>query len=207
ANTASGIQALFRNTLGTGNTASGFATLATNTTGGDNTAIGSAADVAEGDLNNATAIGARAVVDASNKIRLGNTLVTVIEGQVPYTFTSDQTRKENFQPVDGEDVLRKLRGLSVSSWNYIGHDPKAFRHYGPMGQEFFVAFGHDGIGTIGSPTTLTSSDVAGILMSAVQALEKRTVELGQMVEALKTENAQLKALLERPFASSVAARP
>jgi hypothetical protein len=41
-----------------------------------------------------------------------------------------------------------------------------------MGQEFFAAFGHDGIGTIGSPTTLTSSDVAAILMSAVQAMEK-----------------------------------
>jgi hypothetical protein len=133
--------------------------------------------------------------------------VTVIEGQVDFSFPSDQTRKENFQPVDGEEVLRKLSGLSVTSWNYIGHDPKAFRHYGPMGQAFFAAFGHDGFGTIGSPTTLTSSDVAGILMSAVQALEKRTVELGQTVKTLKEENAQLKARLEQPFASSVAARP
>jgi hypothetical protein len=84
--------------------------------------------------------------------------------------------------LDGEEVLRRLSGLRLTSWNYIGHDPKQFRHYGPMGQEFFAAFGHDGIGTIGSPTTLTSSDLAGILMSAVQAVEKRTMELRQETE-------------------------
>ena len=185
----------------------GVQALLSNTTGEGNTGIGIGADVSPGNLVNATAIGAGAIVNASNKIRLGNSEVTVIEGPVAYTFPSDQTRKENFQPVDGEEVLRKLRGLSVTSWNYIGHDSKTFRHYGPMGQAFFAAFGQDGIGTIGSPTTLTSSDVAGILMSAVQALEKRTVELGQTVEMLKAENAQLKARLEQPFASSVAARP
>jgi hypothetical protein len=54
-----------------------------------------------GNLTNATAIGAQAVVTASNKIRLGNTAVTVIEGQVAFTASSDKTKKENFQPVDG----------------------------------------------------------------------------------------------------------
>ena len=60
-----------------------------------------------GNLNNATAIGANAIVNASNKVRLGNASVTVIEGQVAFTFPSDKTKKENFQPVDGEAVLGK----------------------------------------------------------------------------------------------------
>ena len=60
--------------------------------------------------------------------------VSVIEGQVAYTFTSDKTKKENFQPVNAKDILRKLATLDVSSWNYIGHDANAFRHYGPMAQ-------------------------------------------------------------------------
>jgi trimeric autotransporter adhesin len=203
-NTASGLNALSGNTTGGANTASGLGALFSNTTGSGNTAIGAFTDVAADNLSNATAIGSGAVVDASNKIRLGNTAVTIIEGQVPFTFSSDQTKKENFQPVDGEEVLRKLRGLSLTSWNYTGHDPKQFRHYGPMGQEFFAAFGHDGIGTIGSPTTITSADIAGILMSAVQAVEKRTMELRQeaerlkeAVEAFKAENSELKARLER----------
>ena len=165
--------------------------------------MGVQADVSQGDLENATAIGAFAIVDASNKIRLGNASVAVIEGQVPFSTPSDRTKKENFQPVDGEEVLRKLRGLTLTSWNYIGHDPKQFRHYGPMGQDFFAAFGHDGIGTIGSPTTITSADMAAIVMIAVQAVEKRTVELRQeterlkeTVQAFKAENTELRARLE-----------
>jgi len=70
--------------------------------------------VSTGDLTNATAIGASAVVNASNKIRLGNDQVTVIEGQVPFTASSDKTKKENFQPVDGEEVLGKIRGFSAN---------------------------------------------------------------------------------------------
>ncbi len=71
-----------------------------NTEGDANTAIGFQADVAAGDLINATAIGQGAVVDASHKIRLGNTEVRVIEGQVAWTSVSDKTKKERFQPVD-----------------------------------------------------------------------------------------------------------
>ena len=76
-------------------------------------------------------------------------------------------------------MLGKIRGFELSSWNFIGHDPKEFRHYGPMAQDFFAAFGQDGVGQIGSETTINSGDLAGILMVAVQALEKRTAELKQ----------------------------
>ncbi len=145
---------------------------------------------------NATAIGFNARVNASDKIRLGNAEVTVIEGQVPYTYTSDRNEKENFRAVEAEAVLAKLRGLAVTSWNYKGQDAKQFRHYGPMAQDFFAAFGHDAVGTIGSPTTITSGDLDGILMIAAQALEKRTVEQKKEIDALRVENADLKARLE-----------
>jgi hypothetical protein len=163
--------------------------------------------VSAGNLTNATAIGNSAIVNASNKVRLGNTAVTVIEGQVPFTAVSDKTQKENFQPVDGEEVLGKIRGFELSSWNFIGHDPKEFRHYGPMAQDFFAAFGHDGLGQIGSETTINSGDMAGILMIAVKALEKRTAELKQKeaqiavleskVEELKTKHAYFETVAAR----------
>ena len=66
-----------------------------------------------GTLTNATAIGNGAIVDPSNKVRLGNAAVTVIEGQVAFTAVSDKTQKENFQPVDGEEVLGKIRGFEL----------------------------------------------------------------------------------------------
>ncbi len=169
--------------------------------GSNNTFIGAGADGTI--VSNATAIGAGAVVDASNKIRLGDANITVIEGQVGFTASSDRNKKENLQPVDGENVLTKIRGLTLSSWNFIGQDPKQFRHYGPMAQDFFAAFGHDNVGAIGTPTTITSTDIDGILMIAAQALEQRTVKqekeinaLKKETDALKTENAGLKARLE-----------
>src|SRR5262249_44691382 len=189
-NTAIGAGALANNKMGFNNTAIGLDALLTNTTGNFNTAIGTLANVSAENLTNATAIGAGAGVTASNKIRLGNIQVTVIEGQVPFTASSDKTKKENFKPVDGEEVLGKIRGFELTSWNFIGHDPKEFRHYGPMAQDFFAAFGHDGVGQIGTETTINSGDIAGILMIAVQALEKRTAEL-------KHTKAQLAAMAER----------
>jgi hypothetical protein len=186
-NTAIGTQAL-NESNGSANTAVGQYALLSSITGSENTAIGFFADLSRTDLSNATAIGAHATVDASNKIRLGNTDVTVIEGAVPYTFTSDKNRKENFHAVDGEAVLRKLGDVNITSWNYIGHNPQQFRHYGPVAQEFFAAFGQDAVGTIGTPTTINSGDLDGILMVAVQALEKRTAEnadLRARIEALE----------------------
>jgi hypothetical protein len=192
-NTASGNAALGFNTTGNRNTASGFKALLSNTTGSDNTAIGHDANVSVGNLTNATAIGAGAIVAASNKVRIGNSSVTVIEGQVAFTAVSDKNKKENFKPVDGGEVLKKIRQIPVQSWNYIGQDPKQFRHYGPVAQDFSAAFGHDGVGTVGSETTINSGDMAGILMIAVQALEKRTAEL----EEKNARVADLEARVER----------
>ena len=206
-NTANGFQALQNNTTGSANTAIGDHALANNTTGSNNTAIGINADVSAGNLTNATAIGNGAVVNASNKVRLGNSLVTVIEGQVAFSASSDKTKKENFQPVDGEEVLGRIRGFELSSWNFIGHDPKEFRHYGPMAQDFYAAFGHDGLGQIGSETTINSGDLAGILMIAVQALEKRTAELKHkqaQIAVLESKVEDLKA--KHAYFETVAAR-
>jgi Chaperone of endosialidase len=211
ANTASALNALYSNTTGPNNVAMGFNTLYNNTTGPSNTAIGTfalfgnttgnlntaigwGADVSTGNLTNATAIGANATVNASNKIRLGDDQIMVIQGQVAFTASSDKTKKENFKPVDGEEVLRKIRGFELTSWNFIEHDPKEFRHYGPMAQDFFAAFGHDSIGQIGTETTINSGDMAGILMIAVQALEKRTAELKEKEAQIAVLAARLDAL-------------
>ena len=124
-----------------------------------------------------------------------------------FTASSDKTKKENFQPVDGEEVLGKIRGFELTSWNFIGHDPKEFRHYGPMAQDFFAAFGHDGVGQIGTETTINSGDMAGILMIAVQALEKRTAELKQkeaQIAALESTVEDLEA--KQAYFEAVAAR-
>jgi trimeric autotransporter adhesin len=191
-NTSFGFWSLFNTSTGNTNTAVGAIALYTNVTGTQNTGIGYAADVSSAALSNATAIGYGAVVDASNKIRLGNNLVTTIEGQVAYTFTSDRNQKENFRPVDGEEVLGKIQDMKLTSWNYKNNESSQFRHYGPMAQDFFAAFGHDAVGQCGDSVSINSGDEAGIMMVAIQALEKRTTEM----EALKAENLSLKTQLD-----------
>ena len=94
-NTATGAGALYYNNTGIYNTASGVNALLSNTTGTYNTAIGYAADVASEDLTNATAIGNGASVSESNKIRLGDSNVVVIEGQVAFSASSDRRLKKD----------------------------------------------------------------------------------------------------------------
>ncbi len=112
-------------------------------------------------------------------------------GDNAWTTGSDVHTKENFASINGEDFLQKIAGFHLTSWNYKKQDPKTFRHYGPMAQEFHAAFGKDEYGTIGNDTTINSADFAGVSFIAIQALEKRT----QKIEQLEKENAALKKIL------------
>ncbi|MDH4223530.1 MAG: tail fiber domain-containing protein [candidate division Zixibacteria bacterium] len=115
-NTANGMEALYFDTTGYRNTANGHRALYSNTTGSNNTALGCQADVSSGNLTNATAIGYGAVVDASNKVRIGNSSVTVIEGQVNWSTPSDARMKTNVQESHlGLDFILKLRPITYSS--------------------------------------------------------------------------------------------
>lgn len=104
-NVADGYQSLYFNTTGYSNTALGKQALVSNTTGNKNTGLGSGTDVSVGTLNNATAIGANAVVNASNKIRLGDASVSVIEGNVAYSVFSDGRYKTAIKPDDNKKAL------------------------------------------------------------------------------------------------------
>ncbi|MDP1746456.1 MAG: tail fiber domain-containing protein [Bacteroidota bacterium] len=113
-NTAHGMEALYNTTSGYNNTGCGFSALLTNTTGYQNTAVGYLADVSTSGLNNATAIGNGAIVNASNKVRIGNTYATmVIEGQTAWTYPSDGRFKSNItENVKGLEFIKKLRPVN-----------------------------------------------------------------------------------------------
>jgi hypothetical protein len=76
-----------------------------------------------------------------------------------------------------------------------------------MAQDFFAAFGHDGVGQIGSETTINSGDMAGILMVAVQALERRTAELKQKETQIAVLESKVEQLIaKQTYLETVAAR-
>ncbi|MBO9201397.1 MULTISPECIES: tail fiber domain-containing protein [Niastella] len=114
-NAASGVSALFSNTSGSYNTAMGSEALGANTIGNNNTGVGYNADVSQGDLTNATAIGAGTTVNASNKVLIGNSSVTVIGGQVGWSILSDGRFKTNIkEDVPGLDFIMQLRPVNYN---------------------------------------------------------------------------------------------
>jgi len=124
-----------------------------------------------------------------------------------WSALSDVRMKENFLPVDGESFLHKIAAMPQYSWNYIGQDVKTLRHYGPMAQDFYAAFGNDALGEIGCDTMINQQDFLGVNLIAIQALEKRTIQMKketgetitmllQRIELLEEQNKRLLQLLD-----------
>jgi hypothetical protein len=77
--------------------------------------LGCWADVSSGNLTNATAIGYNAVVDASNKVRIGNTSVTSIGGHVGWTDFPDKRYTKNIsENVPGLSFISKLKPVTFT---------------------------------------------------------------------------------------------
>lgn len=68
--------------------------------------------------------------------------------------------KTAFSPVDGREILDRLRTVPILSWRYRTEDPAA-RHIGPTAQDFHQAFQ---VGT--DEGYINSMDADGIAMAA-----------------------------------------
>lgn len=96
-------------------------------------------------------------------------------------LTSDRNVKRSVRPVDIDDpdILKKLRQLPVSTWNYkpgSGYDI-AKRHIGPMAQDFHNIFETEGVRGPGDKGTISGGDVFGLVIAATKALDKRVTDM------------------------------
>jgi hypothetical protein len=112
--------------------------------------------------------------------------VELSAGGSGWSAVSDRNRKENFLALDGEDILARLRGVPVTTWNYRTQD-RSIRHMGPMAQDLHAAFG---LGE--SELMINSIDIDGINLRGVQAVADRTDALRVEVQTLIAENAALR---------------
>lgn len=111
-NTFVGNNAGLFNTTGFRNAFFGFQAGDTNTAGDWNTCIGHEADVSVNNLVNAGSFGNGAVVNASNKIRIGDGNVTTVEG-TGWSLPSDGRFKTNVKNnVPGLDFIMGLRPVT-----------------------------------------------------------------------------------------------
>jgi hypothetical protein len=110
-----------------------------------------------------------------------------------WAYTSDKNKKERFEELDGETVLKKISKINFSSWNFKAADTRQYRHYGITAQDFYNAFGKDSYGKIGNDSTVSPLDLLGVAYSAIKALEKRTAAQQQLNLFIGKENEILKA--------------
>jgi hypothetical protein len=201
-NTADGEEALYNNTTGYQNTAIGETALYSNTTGSNNTAIGYDATVASGDLTNATAIGSYAAVNASNKVRIGNANVTVIEGQVNWSVGSDRRLKDNIEYSD-KLGLEFVNGLKTVTFTYK-NDLTKKHHNGLIAQdvnELLEKLRQNFSGLVESDNeektlNLSYAEFVVPLINAVKELSKQNLIDQQQIESTKQENLQLRSQLQ-----------
>ncbi|HYR08650.1 MAG TPA: tail fiber domain-containing protein, partial [Longimicrobium sp.] len=106
-----------------------------------------------------------------------------------WTCASSRTLKEGFEPVDGEDVLSRIRGIPITTWRMIGGEGDV-RHLGPVAEDFYAAFPL-GLGE----TTIGMGDIDGVNLAAAKALEARTVRLQQQLDDRTARVQALEALL------------
>jgi hypothetical protein len=113
-----------------------------------------------------------------------------MEGGVSgWTDYCDRNKKENFRPIDGEQLLLKIRTLPITEWNYKGTD-KSIRYIGPVAQDFHSAFHLGGNDSLG----INSICINGVNIAAIQALEKRTSELQAILIEVKAEKEKVAEL-------------
>jgi hypothetical protein len=114
-NTGVGNSSLYSNTTGTFNSALGTTSLYNNTTGSNNTAVGYSAGPNTGNLSNTTAIGYNSRPTSSNHVRIGNSSVTSIGGQVGWSTLSDGRFKFDLrEDIPGLDFVNQLRPVSYA---------------------------------------------------------------------------------------------
>jgi hypothetical protein len=235
-NTAIGTNALFNNTSGFGNTAIGNETLHKNIDGFHNTAIGYMAGasnpgIREEFFTNCTAIGYNAQVDASNKVRIGDAFVTVIEGQVPFTTPSDGRFKTHVtETVKGLDFILKLRPVVYNfeagkyeqfkngGASFAKSEKSNYQNIEELRQSGFIAqevekaakeVNYDFNGVIIPKTAketygLSYSQFVVPLVKAVQEQQQQIKEQQEQIDRLVKENEELKKLQQQVEALSKA---
>ncbi|MFN9595464.1 MAG: tail fiber domain-containing protein [Bacteroidota bacterium] len=235
-NTASGWYALGYNRSGEYNAGFGFHALLDDSSSSYNTAVGTSAGSywINGNANtfiggsarafgngrtNSTAIGYNSEVDASNKVRIGNTAITSIGGQVAWTTFSDGRYKRNVEEdVPGLEFITKLRPVTYTSdiTGLNNHYPKpalregqrqapeqdvtsqeAIRYSGFIAQEVETAAKEIGYDFSGVDKPQREGNLYGLRYSDfVVPMVKAIQEQQGIIEKQQKEIAELKSLIK-----------
>jgi len=164
----------------------------TNTTGSNNTFLGYGANALTNNLANATAVGANAIVNASNKVRIGNTSVTVIEGQVDWSFPSDLRYKKDVRDLPlGLDLILQLRPVEYRLRTGNGRLDMGF-----IAQDIEAVLG-DGYNILGvgeDPERLLSLRRGELIAPLVKAVQEQQAQIETQRATIEAQQTEIEAL-------------
>jgi hypothetical protein len=208
-NVVNGVYALYNNKKGNNNVAFGSYALDFNTNGNNNTAVGYEADVTAYTLTNASAFGNGALVDASNKVRIGNASISSNGGQVSWTAYSDariKTKvKENVPGLEFINLLKpvtyhfdvdkqnEIMGVSSNEKVEGMYDIEKITFTGFLAQDVETAakkvnYDFSGLDKSGEILGLRYAEFVVPLVKAVQELSTENQSLKSETQTLKAEN-------------------
>ena len=106
-----------------------------------------------------------------------------------WTNASSLKLKNKFFNLDEGWLFDKIKNLDILQWNYIGTDET---HIGPTSEQFIEMFG---VGN-GDDKHLSTLDVSGVALRAVQGLISRDESKEEEIQELKSEISELKEQIE-----------
>jgi hypothetical protein len=141
-----------------------------------------------GAYNNAAAIGNSAVVNASNRVRIGNAAITRISGQVGFSIDSDRRLKQNVKDYAlGLEFINKLRPVS---YEYTTN-PEGGNRQGFIAQEVEEALGKtpfEGLSRPEHEADYYAINYAAFVVPLVNAVKELTEKVNALEAKLEAAN-------------------
>ncbi|MCX6152911.1 MAG: hypothetical protein NT007_01995 [Candidatus Kapabacteria bacterium] len=105
--------------------------------------------------------------------------IFLASGESGWRYISDRYKKENFDVIDNESVLKSISRIPLSSWTYKNASSN-IRYVGPMAQDFYKEFKLGGTDSL----SINSQVMEGVSFAAIQGLIARTESLSTLKDSL-----------------------
>ncbi len=190
----------------------GYQNALSQTGGNGNTYIGNSVDVAGNfSPNNSSALGQGVIITANNQVRIGNTSINSIGGQVGWTTFSDARIKKNIQenvpglafieklrPVTYNYDLQALQKLQGSKSTTVDNSFESIRFTGLLAQEVEAAANSTGYTFSGVDKPANAQTPYGIRYAElVVPLIKAMQEMKQLIDQQQKEIEELKLKIKK----------
>lgn len=129
-------------------------------------------------------------ISGSGGVRVRTNATHTVGADLPaggsaWVAVSERSKKKNYTPLDGGEILRFVKGLNIEKWSYLEEKTDSgddAYHIGPYAEEWREL----GLGV--NDRTVTPLDLAGVALVAIKALSAEVESLKQTIRDLEENN-------------------